>query len=155
MWFRQVAEDNYKALLSFFAKFPNFTQNEFFIFGESYGGIYAPTLSLRVVTGAAKIKFKVSRLKSLELPKFKALDLLGRGNLCESVFLVFSYHHMLPGLCGGKWYQQLCSQRPVPDLLRLLPRPLWRRVSRSASFPDSHGARTLLQWRAADRSGTF
>lgn len=60
--FFQVAKDNYKALLSFFAKFPNFTQNEFFIFGESYGGIYVPTLSLRVVTGTAKIKFKVSCL---------------------------------------------------------------------------------------------
>lgn len=56
----QVADDNYKALLSFFAKFPNFTQNDFFIFGESYGGIYVPTLSLRVVTGATKFNFKVS-----------------------------------------------------------------------------------------------
>lgn len=55
----QVADDNYRALLSFFAKFPNFTQNDFFIFGESYGGIYVPTLSLRVVTGTAKINFKV------------------------------------------------------------------------------------------------
>lgn len=55
----QVADDNYRALLSFFAKFPNFTQNDFFIFGESYGGIYVPTLSLRVFTGTAKINFKV------------------------------------------------------------------------------------------------
>uniref|UniRef100_A0A3P8T3L2 Carboxypeptidase n=1 Tax=Amphiprion percula TaxID=161767 RepID=A0A3P8T3L2_AMPPE len=54
----QVADDNYKALQSFFAKFPNFTQNEFFIFGESYGGIYAPTLSLRVATGETKINFQ-------------------------------------------------------------------------------------------------
>lgn len=57
----QVADDNYRALQSFFTKFPNFTQNEFFIFGESYGGIYAPTLSLRVATGKAKINFKVRR----------------------------------------------------------------------------------------------
>lgn len=55
----QVADDNYRALLSFFAKFPNFTHNDFFIFGESYGGIYVPTLSLRVVTGPAKLNFKV------------------------------------------------------------------------------------------------
>ncbi|KAK1891069.1 Lysosomal protective protein [Dissostichus eleginoides] len=54
----QVSDDNYRALQSFFSKFPNFTKNEFFIFGESYGGIYAPTLSLRVATGAAKINFK-------------------------------------------------------------------------------------------------
>uniref|UniRef100_A0A8C7GVL0 Carboxypeptidase n=1 Tax=Oncorhynchus kisutch TaxID=8019 RepID=A0A8C7GVL0_ONCKI len=49
----EVADDNYLALQSFFAKFPNFTQNEFFIIGESYGGIYAPTLSQRVATGTA------------------------------------------------------------------------------------------------------
>ncbi|XP_030621513.1 lysosomal protective protein isoform X2 [Chanos chanos] len=55
----QVADDNYRALQSFFLKFPNFTQNEFYIFGESYGGIYAPTLSLRVATGGAlKTNFK-------------------------------------------------------------------------------------------------
>lgn len=42
------------------------------------------------------------------------------------------FWHMLSGLCGGKRYQQLCPQRPVPDLFRLLPRPLRRRVSRSA-----------------------
>lgn len=57
--FFQVAEDNYRALLSFFAKFPAFTHNEFFIFGESYGGIYVPTLSLRVATGPATFNFKV------------------------------------------------------------------------------------------------
>uniref|UniRef100_A0A671MA78 Carboxypeptidase n=1 Tax=Sinocyclocheilus anshuiensis TaxID=1608454 RepID=A0A671MA78_9TELE len=55
----EVANNNYLALQSFFIKFPNFTQNEFFIFGESYGGIYAPTLSLRVATGGQlKVNFK-------------------------------------------------------------------------------------------------
>lgn len=108
VWFRQVAEDNYKALLSFFAKFPNFTRNDFYIFGESYGGIYVPTLSLRVVTGTAKLKFKVSCLKSFELSKLsrsslcvctvglsllQMSDLLGKGTyagVCKSVLLVFS-----------------------------------------------------------------
>lgn len=55
----QVADDNYNALQKFFVKFPNFTKNDFFIFGESYGGIYAPTLTLRVATGPAKINLKV------------------------------------------------------------------------------------------------
>ncbi|KAJ8336620.1 hypothetical protein SKAU_G00378400 [Synaphobranchus kaupii] len=55
----EVADNNYLALQSFFLKFPNFTKNEFYVFGESYGGIYAPTLSIRVATGgAAKINFK-------------------------------------------------------------------------------------------------
>lgn len=63
------------ALLSFFAKFPNFTRNDFYIFGESYGGIYVPTLSLRVLTGTAKLKFKVSCLKSFELSKLSRSSL--------------------------------------------------------------------------------
>ncbi|KAL4613652.1 lysosomal protective protein-like isoform X1 [Arapaima gigas] len=55
----QVADNNYLALRSFFSKFPNFTHNDFYIFGESYGGIYAPTLSLRVATGdPAKVNLK-------------------------------------------------------------------------------------------------
>lgn len=68
--FFQVAEDNYRALLSFFAKFPAFSQNDFFIFGESYGGIYVPTLSLRVATGPATFNLKVrvpSCLRSLSI----------------------------------------------------------------------------------------
>uniref|UniRef100_A0A4W3GKW3 Carboxypeptidase n=1 Tax=Callorhinchus milii TaxID=7868 RepID=A0A4W3GKW3_CALMI len=55
----EVAEDNYLALQDFFTKFPNFTKNEFYVIGESYGGIYTPTLSLRIVTGGTKINLQV------------------------------------------------------------------------------------------------
>ncbi|XP_072403706.1 lysosomal protective protein-like [Chiloscyllium punctatum] len=54
----EVAENNYLALQDFFSKFPNFTSNDFYIFGESYGGIYTPTLSLKIVNGPTKINFK-------------------------------------------------------------------------------------------------
>jgi len=50
--------DNYVALQHFFVKFPQFKKNEFYITGESYGGIYIPTLSVRVLTGPANINFK-------------------------------------------------------------------------------------------------
>lgn len=79
-----MAEDNYKALLSFFAKFPAFTQNDFFIFGESYGGIYVPTLSLRVATGLARFNFKVrfsSRLFSSQQLHFSAWTLVEASQL--------------------------------------------------------------------------
>jgi cathepsin A (carboxypeptidase C) len=45
----QASKDNYFAIMSFFARFPEFRKNPFFISGESYGGIYVPTLSARVV----------------------------------------------------------------------------------------------------------
>lgn len=54
-----VSYDNYVALQHFFEKFPEFKKNDFYISGESYGGIYIPTLSVRVLTGPAKINFKV------------------------------------------------------------------------------------------------
>ena len=36
-------------LNSFFKKYPRFAKRKFFITGESYGGTYIPTLSVRVV----------------------------------------------------------------------------------------------------------
>lgn len=90
----QVAEDNYQALQSFFAKFPNFTQNEFFIFGESYGGIYAPTLSLRVATGTAKINFK----------GFSVGNGLSSFNLNDQTLIYFGYYH---GLFGEDLWRDL------------------------------------------------
>ncbi|XP_038164580.1 cathepsin A-like [Cyprinodon tularosa] len=83
----QVADDNYKALQSFFAKFPNFTQNEFFIFGESYGGFYAPMLSLRVAKGKAKINFK----------GFAVGNGLSSFALNDNSLIYFGYYHGLFG----------------------------------------------------------
>ncbi|MFT7816837.1 lysosomal protective protein-like [Arapaima gigas] len=54
----QVAEDNYEALQQFFLKFPSFTGNDFYVFAESYGGVYGPTLSQLIVSGSADINFK-------------------------------------------------------------------------------------------------
>jgi cathepsin A (carboxypeptidase C) len=54
----EVAEANYVALQSFFEKFPQFKNNDFYVTGESYGGIYVPTLSVNILRGKADINFK-------------------------------------------------------------------------------------------------
>ncbi|KAE8297096.1 Lysosomal protective protein [Larimichthys crocea] len=90
----RVADDNYRALQSFFTKFPNFTQNEFFIFGESYGGIYAPTLSLRVATGKAKINFK----------GFAVGNGISSFDLNDQSLIYFGYYH---GLFGEDLWRDL------------------------------------------------
>ena len=52
--------DNYLALLDFFNKFPQLKTNPFFVTGESYGGVYVPTLSSRILKGNSTINMKVS-----------------------------------------------------------------------------------------------
>lgn len=41
----QVAHNNYLALKDFLRLFPEYSKNELFLTGESYGGIYIPTLA--------------------------------------------------------------------------------------------------------------
>ncbi|CAL1604035.1 unnamed protein product [Knipowitschia caucasica] len=92
----QVAEDNYKALQSFFSKFPNFTKNEFFIIGESYGGIYVPTLSLLVATGTENINFK----------GFAVGNGLSSFALNDQSLVYFGYYH---GLFGEDLWRDLTT----------------------------------------------
>ena len=53
-----VADDNHAAITHFFKKFPQFKKNRFYVTGESYGGIYVPTLSVRILTRSPDINFK-------------------------------------------------------------------------------------------------
>lgn len=45
--------NNYLALKEFFRLFPEFSKNQLFLTGESYGGIYIPTLAERVMEDAS------------------------------------------------------------------------------------------------------
>lgn len=56
----QTAEDNFHALVKFFEGFPEFADNELFIAGESYAGIYVPTLAQRVLKGNAAGESKLN-----------------------------------------------------------------------------------------------
>ena len=44
-----TASDNLNALIDFFKKFPTMKSKDFYISGESYGGIYVPTLAYKII----------------------------------------------------------------------------------------------------------
>ncbi|CAE7890522.1 SCPL21 [Symbiodinium sp. KB8] len=46
-----TADDNFQALLLFFKGFSEFASNDFYISGESYAGVYIPTLANRIHEG--------------------------------------------------------------------------------------------------------
>uniref|UniRef100_A0A166JFP7 Carboxypeptidase n=1 Tax=Daucus carota subsp. sativus TaxID=79200 RepID=A0A166JFP7_DAUCS len=48
---QKTAIDSHKFLLKWFELYPEFLDNPFYIVGESYAGIYVPTLSFEVVKG--------------------------------------------------------------------------------------------------------
>jgi cathepsin A (carboxypeptidase C) len=52
------AEANYEALLKFYAEFPEYQENEFFITGESYGGMYVPSLVEQIHNGNGMVPLK-------------------------------------------------------------------------------------------------
>lgn len=91
----QVAMDNYLALKDFFSKFPEYKQNNFFVSGESYGGVYVPTLSSRVVNDADF--------------NFKGM-IVGNGisnfDLNDDSLLYFGYYH---GLFGDNLWNKMLN----------------------------------------------
>ena len=44
-----VAKFNLKAMLAFYSKFPNLKKNDLYLTGESYAGVYVPTLAHEIL----------------------------------------------------------------------------------------------------------
>ena len=54
----QARDNKYAAIKDFLSKFPSIATNDVFLFGQSYGGIYIPMLSVKVMEDP-DINFKV------------------------------------------------------------------------------------------------
>ena len=92
--FLQVADDNFVALKDFFSKFPEYKKNDFYVTGESYGGIYVPTLSVRVITDMS-INFKGMAIGN-GITNF---------DMNDDSLLYFAYYHGLIGDRYGSHYK--------------------------------------------------
>lgn len=92
-----VAMNNYVALKDFFRRFPQFVKNEFFITGESYGGIYVPTLTLLAKNDS-----------SMNLKGFAVGNGMSSYRLNDDSLIYFGYYHGLFGTGLWKDLQSHC-----------------------------------------------
>lgn len=90
----QVARDNHHALKDFYNRFPQFKSNPLFITGESYAGIYVPTLSVEILRNSPDINLQGYAIGNGYLDQ----DKLGNS------LLLFGYFH---GLYGQKTWSNL------------------------------------------------
>lgn len=81
-----TADHNYAALKAFFAKFPAFANHDFYITGESYAGVYVPTLAMRVINDSS------IRLKGIAIGN----GILDRVQNSNSL-MYYGYHHGILG----------------------------------------------------------
>ncbi|EPB77364.1 serine carboxypeptidase [Ancylostoma ceylanicum] len=66
----QTASDIYLALKDFFTEYPQFSTNDFFVTGESYGGVYVPTLT----------RLLIQKIQSGLVPSPSTLDPISTDN---------------------------------------------------------------------------
>lgn len=110
-----VAQHNYAALQHFFKKFPEYANNDMYITGESYGGVYLPTLAQQIVNG-----------KQFNFKGFAVGNGLSSYKLNDKSLLFFAYYHGLFGetlktnlaksCCQGSFTEESCSfHEPTND----------------------------------------
>jgi len=87
----QTALDNYQALLTFFTLFPEFHTNPFYITGESYAGIYVPTLAKTILDGNRAGK------PFINLTAFAIGNPLLDNDMNDNSAIYFGYYHGLIG----------------------------------------------------------
>ncbi|VBB27528.1 unnamed protein product [Acanthocheilonema viteae] len=108
----KTARENYMAIKEFFTTFPNFRNHSVYIMGESYGGIYVPTLTVLIIRGYKEFPIN---LMGIALGNGYVNEAL---NIDTSVF--FAYSH---GLIDEKTWNTLqneCCQGCVEKIFQFI-----------------------------------
>ncbi|XP_064477224.1 lysosomal protective protein-like [Ornithodoros turicata] len=100
----QTADDNYLSIMDFFRKFPNFLENEFYVTGESYAGVYVPMLAQRILDGDNDINLKGYAIGNGYLD----------GEKLEISNLYFGYYH---GLWSSRLWRSMIKHCCKEDAL--------------------------------------
>ncbi|KAL1525238.1 hypothetical protein AB1Y20_020105 [Prymnesium parvum] len=110
----QTAQDSADALNAFFGLFPRFVERAFFLTGESYAGVYVPTLAEAILSLTEKGEWKGPKLHGIAV-----------GNGCSGTEV---------GVCGGqRWIydtQYLLGSAFVQPLLK-------KQISTTCNFSAS------------------
>uniref|UniRef100_A0A8C9ELD9 Carboxypeptidase n=1 Tax=Pavo cristatus TaxID=9049 RepID=A0A8C9ELD9_PAVCR len=93
----EVAHNNYLALKEFLRLFPEYSKNDLFLTGESYGGIYIPTLAEWVMQDP-----------SLNLKGIAVGNGLSSYEINDNSLVYFAYYHGLLGTQLWKDLQAFC-----------------------------------------------
>ena len=109
-----TAHDNLEAMLQWFMKFPEYARHDFYITGESYGGVYVPTLSLAIVNYNQEVGYDQINLRGFAV---------GNGVTdwsvdCNTAMLEMAWsHNWMPPQWNTKWQtdcvnplSQACNQ---------------------------------------------
>lgn len=99
-----TAKQNHNALRAFMKKFPQYSNNSLYMSGESYAGVYLPTL------GQLVDKDRSLNLKGIAIGN----GFLDAAKLKDSL-IFFSYHHGFAGETSWNNLKQHCCNGRVPS----------------------------------------
>jgi len=108
----QTAADNYLFLQNFMATYPQFQKNKLWLTGESYGGIYVPTLTNLVL--ANKTSALYSQLNGIMLgnPYLACNSLWATNRVISVQFNLLYWHGLVDYSTYQNWTSQNCDANP-------------------------------------------
>lgn len=90
-----TAQGNYEAVEAFFELFPQYKSNRFYITGESYAGIYIPTLANLILQATEKLEYTGASLRGIAV---------GNGCTGTDIGICGYYNNQVPR-CQGLYYE--------------------------------------------------